>query len=174
MKKKCSKCGIEKEATKENFHVEKLSPDGLRKDCRECRNIKRRERREWETNKNPEYDRIKDLRRYGVTVEWYDKKLTEQGGHCALCDFTPEEHFRRLNVDHDHACCKAKRGTRGRTCGECTRGILCNACNQKLGYLEQTLRDLANPSTGEVDLRNSLDKSSWTARALQYLKRYTK
>ncbi len=171
--KVCSKCGTEKEATTKNFHSEKLSPDGLRKDCRECRNEKRRERREWETHKNPEYDRIKDLRRYGATVEWYDAKLEEQGGHCALCE-TKSDGTRRLNVDHDHSCCKAERSTRGRSCGKCLRGILCNACNQRLGFLETIMVDLRNPETGEVDLRNSLAEGSWTSRALQYLKRYQK
>jgi hypothetical protein len=161
-KKTCSKCEIEKEATLKNFHAEKLSRDGLRKDCRECRNKIRRGRREWETNKNPEYDRIKDLRRYGATVEWYEEKLKEQGDHCALCLSTMEG-VRRLNVDHDHACCNAKRGTRGRACGKCNRGLLCNGCNQRLGYLEAILKEsTVVPKEG-----------TWTFLALQYLQKYS-
>ncbi|CAA9348624.1 MAG: hypothetical protein AVDCRST_MAG16-2207 [uncultured Frankineae bacterium] len=54
-------------------------------------------------------------RRYGITVEDYDRMLAEQGGLCALCQERPAEH-----VDHDHVT--------GRV-----RGLLCFCCNQGLG-----------------------------------------
>jgi hypothetical protein len=58
--------------------------------------------------------------------------LTEQGGGCAICG-APEksEHFARLGVDHDHACC----GERKRSCGRCVRGLLCTNCNTLLGLV---------------------------------------
>jgi hypothetical protein len=70
--------------------------------------------------------------RYGVTVEWYDKKLAEQGGGCAICDLRPSG--KNLSVDHDHSCCPGRK-----SCGKCLRGLLCQRCNAVLGYLETTL-----------------------------------
>ena len=43
MKKKCKKCGIEKELTVENFERKKGMKDGFCNTCRECRNKRRRE-----------------------------------------------------------------------------------------------------------------------------------
>lgn len=43
MKKKCKKCGIEKELTVENFERQKGMKDGFRNTCKECRNKRRRE-----------------------------------------------------------------------------------------------------------------------------------
>ena len=67
--------------------------------------------------------------RYGVTPEWYDAKLAEQGGHCALCPARPNG--KRLAVDHDHKCCSGRK-----SCGKCLRGLLCQKCNAILGHLE--------------------------------------
>jgi hypothetical protein len=39
-------------------------------------------------------------KKFGVNLAWYDRKLYEQGGTCALCPST--EKTRRLHVDHDH------------------------------------------------------------------------
>lgn len=93
---------------------------------------------------------------------WYDHVLIQQGGHCALCNNVPSG--RRFQVDHDHNCCRTD-NTHRKTCGKCTRGLLCEKCNTTLGYLEQTLRDaLVFPMLGKSD--------SWTARALKYIIHY--
>ena len=69
------------------------------------------------------------LRRYGITPEQYGQKLEEQGGHCALCDKTPEQEAHGvLSIDHDHACCHRKKG-----CGLCFRSLLCFNHNVMLG-----------------------------------------
>jgi hypothetical protein len=66
-----------------------------------------------------------NLRRYGVTPEWYGAKLTEQGGRCAICGRTPPvdgvKSASRLHVDHCHDT------------GD-VRGLLCNRCNPGVGY----------------------------------------
>jgi hypothetical protein len=108
------------------------------------------------------------LRRYKMTVEQYVVSLEEQGGHCALCSTKPEEQKHQLHVDHDHKCCPGK----GFTCGKCNRGILCQACNTRIGYLEQLMKDFVNFENSEIYVRNSVLEGSWTSRALQYLKRY--
>lgn len=75
--------------------------------CRECR---------------PEHTRMMNLRRlFGVDQSWYDAKLAEQGGLCAICD-SPDPHnkgMRFLVVDHDHD-------------SNDIRGLLCMKCNQAL------------------------------------------
>jgi len=89
--------------------------------------------------------------------EWYEKTLEEQKGHCALCDAVPNG--RRLQVDHDHACCPTSRGGRRRTCGECVRGLLCENCNTDLGRLENWLKQ------GTI----APLPDTWLDRALRYL-----
>ncbi len=56
-------------------------------------------------------------RALGVTDADYERLLSEQDGHCALCPTKPKT--RRLHVDHDHAT--------GRV-----RGLLCYRCNRAL------------------------------------------
>lgn len=66
-----------------------------------------------------------NLRRYGVTPEWYEAKLAEQDGRCAICGRTPPpgaiKSASRLHVDHCHDSANV-------------RGLLCNRCNPGLGY----------------------------------------
>ena len=59
-------------------------------------------------------------RRYGVTQEWFDKRLAYQGGKCCICR-TSKPKGKGWVVDHNHRTKKA-------------RGILCNNCNTMLGY----------------------------------------
>lgn len=71
-------------------------------------------------------------RRYGVTPQWVEQKLAEQGYACAGCKnlFNSET----PHVDHDHETKEP-------------RGLLCFVCNMTLGYAKdssQTLRNLAD------------------------------
>lgn len=60
-------------------------------------------------------------RKYGITVEEYDRMLYVQRGLCAICGSdSPGAKWRFFAVDHDHAT------------GE-VRGLLCNSCNAGLG-----------------------------------------
>jgi hypothetical protein len=68
------------------------------------------------------------IREYGVDVAWYDARLAEQGGGCAICG--RHSAGRLLAVDHDHSCCS---GTK--SCGKCVRAILCDSCNRVLGLM---------------------------------------
>jgi hypothetical protein len=96
------------------------------------------------------------------TSEWYEETLVEQDGHCALCEALPAED-RRFQVDHDHACCPTDK-THRKTCGECIRGLLCEACNTELGSLEKFLSEITGPLVPK--------EGTWTFSALQYLKKY--
>ncbi len=61
-------------------------------------------------------------RNFNLSVEAYDAILLSQGGHCALCEQTPEADGRRLCVDHDHKT-------------NIIRGLLCLGCNKAIAKL---------------------------------------
>ena len=65
--------------------------------------------------------------KYGITIETYERLLTEQGGVCAICGGSPQD--RRLSVDHDHAT-------------GLVRGLLCRKCNSAIGYMSDSLDKL--------------------------------
>lgn len=67
-----------------------------------------------------ESNRIKKT--YGLTPYKYKKMFEDQQGLCAICRGTTKY---KLNVDHDHITGKV-------------RALLCNSCNQGLGYLQES------------------------------------
>lgn len=94
----------------------------------------------WIKN-NP--DKVKEnylKRRYGISLEEYQKMYDAQGGLCAICN----DPYDILCVDHCH-----KTGT--------VRGLLCDACNHGLGRFKDEpnllsraidyLETYANPSS---------------------------
>jgi ribosomal protein L34E len=79
--------------------------------------------REYYRN-NPEKWRDEQLRRkYGITLDEYQKLFTKQHGECAICGSAIGEISRQrpLFVDHCHATGRV----RGLLCGSCNRGIAC-------------------------------------------------
>ena len=87
--------------------------------------------RRRETGSNAAY-------KYGVTPEWFDRKLEEQSGRCACCGTDePGGPTGVFHIDHDHACCPGKR-----SCGRCLRGLLCNRCNWMLGLAKDDVDTL--------------------------------
>ena len=104
-------------------------------------------RRQWvkqDREKNYKHYRDYEIKRkllkYGVTLDWYEQKLEEQKGVCAICG-EPEQRMHWsgtplvLAVDHDHKT------------GE-IRGLLCHNCNTRLhekggtDWLKKALRYL--------------------------------
>jgi hypothetical protein len=152
--KTCRKCGQEKPL--DQFY-RASNKDGYRSSCKAC-DLELRQTPEkaarwrvvnarWRTS-NPE--RFTYLRRrsalkrlYGITPEQYDQILADQGGVCAICKQPPTN--RRLYVDHDHMCCPGKK-----SCGKCLRGLLCAACNAKLGWLENRWPEICNYVWGRL------------------------
>jgi hypothetical protein len=112
--------------------------DKLQPWCKKCRaDYNRVYSRETQRGKRrygamtPEQRRLRKVAfSYGVDGETYARMLREQNGVCALCK-KPETMRNRENlcVDHDHAT--------GRV-----RGLLCQKCNQGLGYLGDTVESL--------------------------------
>lgn len=144
--KRCTKCGEVQPL--DQFYRAKGTRDGLRGDCRSCfqkrasecyradpEAAKERTRR-WQ-QANPERYRAQQQRakesgrkalsnrrshlkrKYGMTIEDYDRMLAAQGGGCAICGRPPRDDI-SLHVDHDHET-------------ERIRGLLCFPCNNTLG-----------------------------------------
>lgn len=72
-------------------------------------------------------------RRFGITLDDYNKMLEAQGGVCAICRL-PEVvmergRVRNLHVDHDHDT-------------NAIRGLLCDACNRGLGHFRDSISNL--------------------------------
>ncbi len=70
--------------------------------------------------------RHKILRRYGITVEDYDRMFNEQNGCCAICGKHQIEFKATLAVDHNHKNHKTNQ----------VRGLLCTLCNTQLCLVE--------------------------------------
>lgn len=69
------------------------------------------------------------LARHGLTPEGFDSLLASQDGACAICGKV-DPGDAGWQVDHDHDCCEGRK-----SCGKCTRGILCSPCNFAIGLL---------------------------------------
>lgn len=72
---------------------------------------------------------------YNMSQEDFDRKMIEQDGNCAIC----KQPLVRPDVDHNHSCCPDRR-----SCGKCTRGILCHTCNTIIGLAQDSIEVLGN------------------------------
>jgi len=131
----CSMCETVKPASE--FHRNRSSWTGLAARCKDCQaNVSRG----WyQQNKGRANKRMRSnalMRQYGLTEIEYDRILESQGGGCAICEAVSGNGDKRLSVDHDHQT-------------GAVRGILCDPCNNALGFFR--------------------DDPSLLARAIQYL-----
>lgn len=112
-------CGIcETELPLANF--DKSQDDGYRKvgRCRRCSSY------------------AAQASNHGTTVERLLQMEHDQNGCCAICG-KPETKPWRLSLDHDHAHCPGKK-----SCGECIRGLVCDAHNRMLGLADDEIEVL--------------------------------
>ena len=80
--------------------------------------------RRWQNDNHEKvyiYNLRSRLKRYGVSLEEYNRMLERANGVCELCGMEPDTH--RLAIDHDHVSGKV-------------RGLLCAICNAKLTIFE--------------------------------------
>ena len=175
--RKCTKCGETKPLDAEHFYPQETYKYGFTRWCRDCRTkysteLNREKRNEYRAfwakecrsshiDMYREREFIRDMKKYGTTVEWYRDKLIAQCGVCALCKHLSHHHgtLQRLQIDHSHDCCDL----RTKSCGKCLRGLLCADCNILLSYLEKLLKQ----ATMVVPARDT-----WLSAALRYLKKY--
>ncbi len=85
----------------------------------------RAQQRRWRARNSGEKRRDYNLKAlYGITSEWFEAKLAEQGGGCAICgDKDKGRKIRSLHVDHCHAT-------------GVNRGVLCELCNHAIERIE--------------------------------------
>lgn len=107
----------------EEFSLHSKGKFGRHPWCIECRNKDARERYA-RTGRSTPYTYKAQLRRYGMTLEDYQKLLTKQDEKCAIC-----KNEGKLVVDHDH------------TTG-IVRGLLCSKCNTGLGKLGDNIEKI--------------------------------
>jgi hypothetical protein len=91
--------------------------------------LNRARSKSWRVKQDPSYGRIRSLRRFGMTLDDYAQRLTDQGGVCAICKQPPKP-GKNLAVDHCHKT------------GE-IRGLLCFRCNFGLSYFSESATRLA-------------------------------
>ena len=120
MTKICTKCKKDKPLS--DFHKMR---DGLRSQCKSCRN---EYLKQWGKD-NPEKKREQKYKhRYGISLEEYDLMLRKQDGVCAICKCRCSSK-KMLSVDHDHA-------------SGLVRGLLCHNCNAAIGHLKDSVEML--------------------------------
>ncbi|MEY2569279.1 MAG: hypothetical protein QOE35_3808 [Actinomycetota bacterium] len=144
--KGCKKCGQLKDL--DEFYKAAGTQDGRRGDCKACNLAAKHERyiadpakeiarvKAWQQENSDRVNAYQRARRqepevkrraraghlerkYGMTLDDYDRLLEQQGGGCAICGRPPRDDI-SLHVDHDHDT--------GRV-----RGLLCFPCNNTLG-----------------------------------------
>ena len=135
----CEKCGVTKPQSENYFrsHPTKRGR-GWAKKCRQCQvdeaRAKRKENPQWTqaTYQNEQEAKGRDgalkdrreyhlKRKYGITIEDYEKMMEQGGGTCWICDEPPKS--ARLAVDHDHYTGHV-------------RGLLCWKCNTAIGKFQ--------------------------------------
>lgn len=149
--KKCSRC--KENLSVDRFWKDKSTKSGYRSYCKDCKPDRSAYHKEWQTNKlaeNPDYWREREAVRdpetrwksnrkaalkakYSLTPEDYEDMLVSQDGMCAICfrEGFNEATDKLLAVDHDHETGKV-------------RGLLCQTCNQAIGFLKDDVNLLQN------------------------------
>jgi hypothetical protein len=126
--KQCTRCKETKALTE--FYTNKLTKDKKASQCKSCFKV---HEKNWQLN-NPEKFKASCRKRnlkkkYGLSVEQYDKMFNKQNKRCACCNRETD----KLVVDHNH------------TTGA-IRELLCSPCNTALGLLNEDVTVMQNMS----------------------------
>jgi hypothetical protein len=145
MDKTCSKCKQSKPLTREFFHICRSNKDGFLAICKICkrsydekyRSYYSALRKKWFL-KNPDAKKRSFLRkRYGLSLEEWQRLFNEQNGCCKICGTVMSESgntSKSCCVDHCHATGKI-------------RGLLCHSCNSAIGLLSENIETLKSAIT---------------------------
>lgn len=151
MTKICKTCKVEKPLT--DFYKDKSFKSGYRANCKICKDVStyawraankekyNENMRSMRANNKDMFKNIDLKRTYGITLEDYNRMLTEQDNKCKICGKTNTSTKRTLAVDHCHETGQI-------------RGLLCYGCNRALHSLET--KDLLCSATAYL---NSYKKS---------------
>jgi hypothetical protein len=149
----CRKCKEEK--SWDDFNpCPRRRPFGLTSFCKLCDLLrkseqKRRHRNALDIENRRLADRRSHLKKFGLTVEEYDRLLEDQNGVCAICnnpESDPHPTTKRIqkNLAVDH--CHETNTNRGLLCAKCNKGL--GSFKDNIAYLERAidyLRRHANP-----------------------------
>ncbi|NJO48282.1 MAG: hypothetical protein HC840_01040 [Leptolyngbyaceae cyanobacterium RM2_2_4] len=113
----CKKCVREQSRERQPFRI-KRPYDPIRA-------AKYRNSHSTEKRAKIAYDKRKSFlkQEYGISMEQYQKMLTDQDNKCAICERHSSTLRKTLAVDHNHINGKV-------------RGLVCAPCNRTLGYLK--------------------------------------
>jgi len=126
MTKVCSKCRKRKKVS--SFFKRKADPDGYAIWCKQCAYAYGTQWRKANPNRLRNYA----LKRfYGCTWKQREKMAIKQNYKCLICEKSEEALTKILVVDHCHKTGKI-------------RGLLCNNCNNGIGYLKENMKSLKN------------------------------
>lgn len=126
--KRCPRC--ERVLPRSAF---RLRPNGWSESyCVPCMSAYSAEHAVHRSKRSSESQRVRNIARYGLTVEQFDEMVAAQGGVCAICGQAPvavkgiapalrPARDPVLHIDHDHET--------GRV-----RGLLCTRCNSGIGF----------------------------------------
>ena len=130
IRKNCRLCKKEKSIDRFSWRNDSKK---YRTECKDCLNIAKRSQPrygEWH-KENPErvreLNKISSLRKYGLTIEDFNKLLLNQDKRCKICKTKNLNNHGQLCVDHCHETGKV-------------RGLLCDICNRGLGYFKDDVK----------------------------------
>ena len=130
----CSTCKVEKKYSK--FHTDNAKRHGVGHVCKECEAVYKKK------VYDPAKKRELNYRRFGITLDDYNRMLKSQNNRCAICNGTETGNrtHNNLSVDHCHATGKV-------------RGLLCHDCNTGIGSMKDDveLLDKAIAYLGEMN-----------------------
>ena len=119
MKKKCSKCGVEKDLN-EFYKSTGKHKFGVMAWCKVCY-CEESKITHTKAGRNRYY-----LKTYNITEAEFNRMKHEQNGMCQICGEATN-----LVVDHNHKSGKV-------------RGLLCNSCNAGIGMFFENFTNLEN------------------------------
>jgi hypothetical protein len=135
--KRC--CTCKKEKPLREFYRAYRNPNGRPYRQYRCKGCSRDAAKKYRRD-NPRvakhFYRKGTLAKANATLSWYDSKLQEQGGGCAICGSTAIGN-KSLSVDHDHISGNL-------------RGLLCTLCNHAIERLE-SIQDWATKAQAYLD-----------------------
>lgn len=98
-RKRCTRCDTWK--TLDCFGRRASRKDAPLSECKPCASKRMCDYVRGDQGRNTRY-----AKKYGVSIEWYEAKLIEQNGVCAICERPPDSGSKmhpRLAIDHCHA-----------------------------------------------------------------------
>lgn len=118
MVKTCSTC----KKTKDVSFFYRSNVRYYQRECKVCCKIRKRAWHQTDSGKLSSAN-TKLKRRFGITLDEYNRLLKKQGSRCLICWAKQSVLGHRLAVDHDHAT-------------GAIRGLLCKSCNIGIGHLQ--------------------------------------